>query len=360
MNIAILGWTSWFGKWIAERLLELQTNRWYRLNITVTWTNQSKWEKVASALGINFTTSNIEVVQNADITIVSVPISKTLQIIDQVWPYLKPGSIFADVTSIKGPVYDKMVKYQGRALIVPTHPMFGPFVKSISWQVVILTPPPLTKQDKRYLWFKDFLKSMWAKVFELDPYQHDKIMSIIQWLTHFTLFVVAESLHRLWKKFFDNEKDILGILDNFTSPVYKILISLTGRYMSQNPYLYADIQLGSKLNNEVHKTFYEVAKDFNKILFGEKNKEKFVEILSQWREFFGQYAQKGQKYTDKLIYLTSLQIDKFKSNIGQKVKLQNIYTKKVLEDILLDIDIEKEKIKLSQNGTLDINEWVIL
>jgi prephenate dehydrogenase len=65
-------------------------------------------------------------------------------------------------------------------LIIPTHPMFGPYIDNIASQVFVLTPDDKTKKDLRYQWLKNYLISKGAKVIETTPSYHDKIMSIVQ------------------------------------------------------------------------------------------------------------------------------------------------------------------------------------
>ena len=287
MRIAVLGGTSGFGKWIVERLKELEKQFNKKLFIVITWRNVEKGQKVAQQLDVKFTNDNIEAVKDADVVIVSVTIWNTAKVIRQIWPHLKQWSILIDVTSIKKVPYEEMMKFSDKVLVIPTHPMFWPFVKTIVWQVVILTPSEETKKDKRYHRFKNFLIEQGARVFELRPETHDKIMSIIQGLTHFSLFVVAESLRKLAEENFNEDsQEVLYMLENFVSPVYKMLVSLVGRYMSQNPRLYAEIQINNKENEKVQEKFIETAIEFNKLLFKDKKVDRFVNILEKWKEFF--------------------------------------------------------------------------
>ena len=68
---------------------------------------------------------------------------------------------------------------------------------------------------------------------------------------------------------------------DFVSPVYKMLVSLVGRYMSQNPRLYAEIQINNQENEKVQEKFIETAIEFNKLLFKDKKVDRFVNILEK-------------------------------------------------------------------------------
>jgi prephenate dehydrogenase len=43
-------------------------------------------------------------------------------------------------------------------MILPTHPMFGPFVSSVAGQIFVLTPADEAKNDARYMFLVNYLK----------------------------------------------------------------------------------------------------------------------------------------------------------------------------------------------------------
>ncbi len=65
------------------------------------------------------------------------------------------------------------------------------------------------------------------------PEQHDRMMAVVQGLTHFVTLCMADSVRRLGID--------IETTRAFTSPVYQIELSLVGRLLSQDPSLYADI-----------------------------------------------------------------------------------------------------------------------
>lgn len=75
-------------------------------------------------------------------------------------------------------------------LVIPTHPMFWPYISSIASKIIVLTPEEKVKIDYRYVYLKDFLENSWATVIESSPLEHDKMMAVVQWLTHFNMFVI--------------------------------------------------------------------------------------------------------------------------------------------------------------------------
>lgn len=343
-NITIIWWTDWFWKWIAEFLLK---HFWENINLTITWRNNQKWEKLSKKLNISFYTDNIESVKNADITVFAVPIAFMEETIKQVAPYLKQNSVVLDVCSIKDFSSKTLKKYSPEnVLVIPTHPMFGPFISSIAGQIFVLTAQEKDREDFRYKFLVDFLRKSSAKVLETSAKEHDRMMAVVQWLTHYDIFVFGETMRKLWV-------DIKKSLD-FVSPIYKLKISSVARYMHQNPWLYSDIQMYNKEILEVHKAFMETSAKFNKFV-EQKDVQNFISTIEETKKYFWENAKKGQTYTDKIIYLISKQIDLVKQNIWKNIKLENIYSGKVLEEKIIDY---KDEIIFLQNWEkLDINEW---
>jgi len=346
-KITIIGWTDWFWKWLASFILK---NFREKVELTITWRNEEKWENVALELDCNFTTETKKVIQDSDITIFAVPIAYTTKIIKLFAPYLKHGSVVCDVTSIKKEPAEALKKYSPKGvLVIPTHPMFGPFVSSIAGQIFVLSPEEEVKKDKRYKFLKEFLINSWAKVVEENPEEHDKMMAIVQWLTHLNMFVLADTMKKLY---FDIKKSF-----NFISPIYKIMISSVWRYVWQNPKLYADIQMNNWEILKVHKEFMKSMQEFNNFVL-EKDEDAFIENIEDSKKYFKDEAEKWQIYTDKIIFMLSKQVEKAEKLVGKEIILENIYTKKIKKEILEKF--EDRRLFLSSWKVLELDEWNIL
>lgn len=336
-KILILGWTDWFGKWLAEFILERFSDS---CEIIVTGRNKDKWAKVASELGVIFTDNNSKYIWEADIVIFSVPIGYMESSIIELAPQIKPWAIVVDVCSVKSMPSELMKKHcPPDCVIIPTHPMFGPYVSNIAGQIFVLSPDVVTKSHKSYQALKQFLESESAKVIEFSAKEHDKMMAVVQWLTHFDMFVFGETIRRL-------DFDITESL-NFVSPVYKMIISSVARYLDQNPKLYSDIQIYNPEVLQVHKTFMEVTEHYNRIV-KDKDETAFIETANASKEFFwSENTSAGQKYTDKIIYLLGKQIQAIEDNIWKKWEFINIYTK----------ERSQKTIKKFENNYIHFEDW---
>lgn len=345
IKITIIWWSDWFWKWLANFIKQNFKNK---VEITITWRNLEKLEKISKEIDCLYSIDNIKSVENADIIIFSVPIWITVETIKNVTPHIKNSSMILDVTSIKKSTSIAMEKYaQKWTLIIPTHPMFGPYVSTIAWQIFVLTPKEEDKKDSRYLFFKNFLEKNDAKVIETTPIEHDKMMAVVQWLTHFDMFVLWETIKRLW---LDIEKSM-----NFVSPIYKIMISSVARYLNQNPKLYSDIQIYNTEVLQVHKVFMETTNDFNNFIKN-KDEENFIKTVQNTAKYFWKNSKEWQEYTDKIIYMIWNQIEKAHKNIWKEIEIKNIYDKSKIEWILEKIE---NNFLYINNKKYNLNIWEI-
>jgi prephenate dehydrogenase len=118
--------------------------------------------------------------------------------IKQICPHLKENSVVLDVCSIKDFPSQALKKYSPKSvLVIPTHPMFGPFISSIAGQIFVLTAEEKDKKDFRYKFLVEFLKKSSAKILEVSAKKHDRMMAVVQGLTHYDVFVFGETIKRL-------------------------------------------------------------------------------------------------------------------------------------------------------------------
>jgi len=329
-KLTILGGINGFGKWLCEYIGKEFPSL---VDITVTGSKSN----------------NIVAVKDADIVIYSVPISKTEQIIEETLPYIKSWAVVADVTSIKK-FPSKAMNKRDDIIVIPTHPMFGPFISSIAWQVFVLTPEERIKDTSEYLFFTEYLREKKAKAIVATPEYHDKMMAVVQWLTHLNMFVVGETMKRLGFQISESM--------DFVSPIYKLMISSVWRYLGQNPGLYADIQMYNDQVLEVHEKFLDTAKNFHRSV-QEKNIEKFCGDIVSAREFFGmEHCETWQEYTDKVIYLLWKQLERLREKQWVIIKLKNIYSWEEISGKLLDFN-EKEIFLEGKKNPYFLNNWEV-
>ncbi len=354
-HITILGWTGGFGKWLAEYILRnfshISDSGAEKLRLTITGRNTKKWQDAAKEIWAVYIQDNQKAVQDADIVIYAVSIAYMQETIESTLDALKAWAIVLDVTSVKQMPVKAFSQARKDIIVIPTHPMFGPYILDIAGQVIVLTADEWTQKKQEYQILIDFLRAKKARVIESTPKYHDQIMAVVQWLTHLSIFVMAETMKRL-------QFDISASMD-FVSPIYKIMVSSVGRYLSQNPWLYADIQIYNSEIWKVHENFLDAAKDFHTSI-KDRDIQAFCSDRESAREFFGEEnCQIGHAYTDKIIYLLWRQVDLIKENIGNRVTLKDIYSWEVIEGQLVKYENNKIFLDSGECYSIDFYELIV-
>jgi prephenate dehydrogenase len=190
------------------------------------------WEKEDHEVlvsGRKTTCTSQDLARECDMVVVSVPIRTTVEVIEEIAPLLTTRQILCDLTSLKMKPVDAML--QSSAEVIGLHPMFGPTIASLQGQTIIACPVRCRQKTAEKV-FGTFTRQG-AGVVTTTPEEHDKMMAIIQGLTHFSTLCMAETMRA-------SGIDIRNALV-CTSPVYRIEMGLIGRLLGQDPDLYDDI-----------------------------------------------------------------------------------------------------------------------
>jgi prephenate dehydrogenase len=229
-----------------------------------------------------------DLAQQCDLVIVSVPIRETVKVIEQIAPLLARNQLLCDFTSLKVKPLEAMLK--SKANVVGLHPMFGPTVSSIKSQTIIVCPARVEEHllDRLVTIFR----SEGARCTLTTPEEHDRMMAVVQGLTHYVTLCMADSIRRLGLD--------IAATKEFTSPVYQIELSLVGRLLSQDPDLYADILIENPYVPEVLEACKSSAGDLATIV-GSHDPELFRAFFEKNSRHLGPSCDEGQKMTDTLI-----------------------------------------------------------
>jgi prephenate dehydrogenase len=228
------------------------------------------------------------IAQTCDLVIVSVPIRDTVRVIGEIAPLLSKDQLLCDFTSLKVAPVEAML--ESKAQVIGLHPMFGPTVSSLARQTIIMCPARVTGttlSDLRQIFLREGAVCTIAT-----PEEHDRMMAIVQGLTHFVTICMADSIRRLGVDIKKTEP--------FMSPVYQIELALVGRLLSQDPALYADILELNPFVPEVLDACQASAADLAGIVQS-GNPEAFAAFFSCDTEHLGTYCERGQVLTDALI-----------------------------------------------------------
>ncbi len=243
-----------------------------------------------SDLDTELTTRSL--IENSDIVLFAVPLHLTVEIIEENVGYLRKDQLLMDLSSLKVEPIKAMLKSE--ASVVGLHPMFGGSISSFKGQTLIACPvrvDPLEWMALR----RDFEEEGMV-VKECSPEKHDDLMAIIQVLFHLTTMIKGRVLRELGV-------DIQETLE-YTSPVYRLEISLLGRMFAQNGWLYGAISQLNPRTPELIRTIKKILNEYEGWI-SRKDLESFVRDFNLSSSHLGDFCKRAYEESSKLLDLSS-------------------------------------------------------
>jgi len=224
MKTAVIG-TGKMGAWFAKFCKESGEE------VILSGRNKEKLAKLGKELGVE-TADFVDAVKKADNIIICVSIDAFEEVIKKIAPSVREGQTVVDICSIKEQPVKIMHQYLGKALVLGTHPVFGPGSRSVKNKAYILTPTN-AEEEAFAEKYRKWLEKVGARVFVMSPKKHDELMSIVLGLPHFIGLVACDTL--LEQADFMQAKKVAGT-------TYTILLTLAEATALETPDLYASLQ----------------------------------------------------------------------------------------------------------------------
>ncbi|MCK4937469.1 MAG: prephenate dehydrogenase [Methanosarcinales archaeon] len=307
MKILIIGGTGDTGQWFTKFY---KKHGW---DVTV-WGANARHD-VAESLGVPFADDLDNEIALSDVVMISVPIDLTEQVIADIAPKMKAGSLLMDITSIKTIPVNAMLQYAPSGVeVLGTHPMFGPTIPDLQGQIVILVPV-----DGRSEHWLPVIRSLYedrgAHIEVTSALEHDRMMAVVQGLTYFAYISIGCAMAELD---FDVTRS-----RRFMSPVYEIMVDFVGRMLAQNPYLYAMIQMNPEVE-VVHEAYMKVCREMSdQVKNGDV--QDFVDAMKHAAVHFGD-TQAALGRSDKLINTKISEFQELIHSIGSERGLRHQYS----------------------------------
>jgi len=182
---------------------------------------------------------------SCDLVALAVPVQYLEELLIQIGPKIKPGTLVFDVSSVKVKPVDLMIKYLPSSVdIIGTHPLFGPQSgkNGIDGLNIVICPVRTSMSNNLVRFFAQELK---LNVLERTPVNHDKQMAYVQALTHF----VGRAI---------NEMDIPDVEQK--TPAYQYLLDIKRNLGQDSMDLFLTIQNENPYAKEVRVSFMEELK----------------------------------------------------------------------------------------------------
>jgi prephenate dehydrogenase len=231
--------------------------------------------------------TNLELVAQASIVVVSVPIGVTGAVLREIRDTLRPNQLVVDLTSVKTPFVPIMEGSQGEVLSV--HPMFAPSLSAKTGQTCIACD---VRGGALAHTFLQVLRDEGLRVVPMTPEAHDRIMAVVQGLTHFQAITAAHCMGALN---FDP-----GASLESASPVYRLRLAMIGRILAQNPRLYAEIQIFNPFVREVLEQLQRSHERLMEFVIAQ-DVDGFVAEFERVREKLGAFTTESLQELSRLI-----------------------------------------------------------
>ncbi len=156
-------------------------------------------------LGDSYHAQATDAVKDADIVVISVPLSACEAVAKEISTDLKPGAIVTDVSSCKASVIADMGPHIPDGVhFVPGHPIAGTehsgpdagFADLFKGRWCILTPPNGT-DEKAVEQISELWKEMGSMVEVMEPEHHDQVLAITSHLPHLIAYSIVDTATNL-------------------------------------------------------------------------------------------------------------------------------------------------------------------
>lgn len=254
-RITVIGGHGRMGRFFAEQL----SNAGHNVRIL----GNQDWEYADELLG------------QAELVLVSVPIERTVDIIERAAEHLAPTTALVDITSIKTQPVQAMLEHHSGP-VMGLHPMFGPSIKSFSGQKIVVCPG---RNDDSFQWLLDFMKSKGGELIVCTPQEHDWMMVIIQATRHFSRFSLGV--------FLATERIDIDRSLSMSSPTYRLEIDIVNRLFAQSPHLCVDIMLATE---ERCEAIGRLASTYSRLaeLVAQKDRATLIQEFATTQSFLGE------------------------------------------------------------------------
>jgi len=232
------------------------------------------------------------VVGAADVVMISVPMAQATAVASEIGRFVRRDAILCDLNSLKRDICAAMER-SGAGEVVGLHPMFGPSVHSLRRQKIVICP---VREGPHAAWLRSELASLGLEIVESTPDEHDRMMAVVQVLTHYSTIVMGAALER-------SGLDLADTL-RFTSPIYRLELAFVGRLFAQDPDLYAEIEMTNPDGAALRKAFLDAANEIDHMLENGDRRAfrlQFEDVASWFRTFSGEAMTLSNRIIDWVV-----------------------------------------------------------
>ena len=241
-----------------------------------------------------------ELLSKCEWIILTVPIDKSSEVIKSIKNKISKNQVFSDFTSVKSVITEDLKNCNFE--IVSCHPLFGP-LNVFKGQNIITIP---FQKTEKYEYIKKIFTNIGLNITELKSLkEHDKYMSLIQGMTHFSHVCFTTAMKKLGL-------DLDKVME-ICSPIYLSNISFSSRITGGDENLYTNIIMDNPINKDVINLYLNTTNELFKMI-EEKNYNEFKENFVENRKYL-------KNHISKMITQSNFLVNKmaeFKSSLEDK------------------------------------------
>jgi len=191
--------------------------------------------------------SSLEVVESADVILLSVPIDSLETVIAEIKPKLRAGQLVVENCSVKDSSLEKLLdNLPEKVECLGIHTMFGEKVNSITGENIVITPTASSGALAQTM--ENIFEKRGAKVSKVSQEAHSEVTAIVQSLVHSILLAFGETCSKTGHS--------LDELKSMGTPNSRALVSAMERVAGQDKELLLALQNNPKAH-EVRRVFLQ-------------------------------------------------------------------------------------------------------
>jgi prephenate dehydrogenase len=283
IKIAVIGGAGRMGRWLTGFLVK------DGYPVVIADADEEGLREVGNQSGVTVAPDNLAALTGADYILLSVPIEVFEDVVAEIGPHVRPHQAVIDITSTKVRPVEIMHRYVGSGRVLGAHPLFGPGAASIENKNVVLTPTNPTERELAEK-IAGYLESHGARVSLMTPPEHDDTMSLVLGLSHFIALVAADTLLSSGE---------IRPMETSGSSTYKVLLTLIESVLSEDPELYASLQVNFPRVVDYERLFREKTGEWADLVAG-KDRAGFARRMRELKHRLEKIAPDFEKSYEKM------------------------------------------------------------
>ena len=230
------------------------------------------------------------IIKNCDWIILSVPIDQTVSVFNRIKNNISKDQIFSDFTSVKSILSDHVQECEFE--FISCHPLFGPLNNFNGQNIVTIQ----VNTSEKHIYIDKIFKKLELKVTQLKDFEeHDRYMSLIQGMTHFSHVCFTTAMKKM-------DLDLDKIMD-ICSPIYQSNISFSSRITGGDENLYTNIIMDNPINKEVIDMYLNTSKEISSLIDNKDYKsfkKNFIENRKYLKKHMPNMIDQSNFLVDKM------------------------------------------------------------